>query len=198
MSSVKLKDPASWKINKLYGEIQHNRKVTLEKIRSLGKLLNDKKSKIQSFEKWVNENCIFSYRTALQYVRIYRIEKEGFYNPNESFSKNLKAWVEPKEFSQPKKIIERLEKEKTIETIIKKTGFKRKEVSNVIDNIQIPKHTIEVKIPRLDSINEKTISLRLMKHYEQCHELGRNEKLLTMDKKKQMVSEIIKLISGVK
>lgn len=191
---MKTTDWTAKKINTLHRSITTYKKITLEAMVEIGKLLYDQKRIYDgTFTHWMEKNLEFSGSTANKYMRVYRLVKTDWYNYEQSPSENLATMSDPKSYKQYQKHVkaEEIAKDQKIKLTTAKTLLRTMEK---IPSLKIDT-TPEIKF--INSLNEdqKTkIRLIVFKAMERAYDLGRRNKILSINEKRDQYDKIVKVV----
>lgn len=189
-------DKVAKRINMLYRSISTHKKLTLEGMIECGKLLYDQKWKNEGhFLLWLKENVEFSERTAHKYMRVYKLNKQGYWDKEDTPANNLARNAEPNTFKQ-------CINQSRAEEISRKHDIKLTTAKNyvkAIDKIPELEKKIEVQIVNgISKEQESKLRIKLFEAMECAYDLGRRNKLLTINKKREVLDKLLKIINGSK
>lgn len=184
-------DKVAERINKLHRSVHTYKTITLHAMTEIGKLLTQKKYEMEGFFlEWLKTNVKFSERTAHKYMRVYRLSKTPFWDKKKSVARNLKDNSEPQTYKQ---VVNNI-KARDIAKKVKIPVEKAKEIVSAIE-----KHP-EIKFitRELTETQVSKIRLNLFTAMERAYDLGRRNKLLSMNEKRETLDKLLKIINDTK
>jgi len=185
-------DMTAKRINDLHNKIDKYKKTTLEEMVECGRLLTiERNNRLGYFLQWLKTNIHFSERTAHKDMRVYKLKKTGWWHPEETVAENLRKMATKTPIQEVSEEI----KVKKIRDIAPKLSYN--EAQKITESFKTPPTPI-VSINYLDDLDKKKIRIKLFKYFEECHELGRKDKILPMDKKREFANKIIRMIEKPK
>lgn len=184
-------DKVAERINKLHRSVHTYKTITLHAMTEIGKLLTQKKYEMEGFYlEWLKTNVKFSERTAHKYMRVYRLSKTPMWDKKKSVAQNLRDNSEPQTFKQAINKIH-------AESIAHKAKIPIKKAKEIVSAIE--KHP-EIKFitRELSETQISKIRLHLFTAMERAYDLGRRNKLLSMNEKRETLDKLLKIINDPK
>lgn len=185
-------DTAS-RINRLHQEITGLKMKTFKQICECGRLLIQERDKRPGeYLNWLKKSVNFSERTAHKYMRVFKLQKSGAWNESKTIAENLRENAIP-ELKKSLSSEFKLQKIKKIAPELKQEQVLK--IANTFKDIE-PKITIYDS--ELGEVRKKEIRICIFNAMEHAHELGRKDKILTIDEKRKTYQKVINIFGKSK
>lgn len=180
-------DKIAKEINELHGRIVSAEKKTAEDKAKIGKLLKEQRNKLKAqFTKWVQDNIEFSSSTVYAYIRYADLSAQNYIDPRKSVSQNLSAMSQARTKSQKirESVAESIEHEKKIPFV------KAKEILSIADRIPEIRNVFKPS-----EKSEKKLRIHIFESLERAYDLGRKNKILTLNEKRTIFEKALEISS---